>query len=112
MMSQSERAFSLSESERFGRPISRIILAEKDHHDERTLEAAVANSAADVVILRHPSQNVLGAMHLAAGSGSTEISISTQVHDLPVISTRAKMGRKPTKAVTTVHLVKRGLIRT
>jgi hypothetical protein len=51
-------------------------------------------------------------MRYAQGLERSEIMISTQAHNLPVMSSWSTLGFKPFKAVTTVHLVRNELIGT
>lgn len=53
---------------------------------------------------------VAATMGVTADAGHDRLAISTQAHNTTVMKTWAALGWTPTKAVTTVHLVKRGLI--
>ena len=53
---------------------------------------------------------IAAAMCEAEGEGSERIAISTQVHNVAVMSTWAKLGWKPVSSCTTVHLVRRRLL--
>ncbi len=50
------------------------------------------------------------AMRHARDTGSTELMISTQAHNVAVMSAWARLGWTPSSAATTVHLVRRGLL--
>ena len=54
---------------------------------------------------------VAAVMQDAVARGRDAIEISTQAHNVAVMSTWARLGWVPTRAVTTVHLVRRGLLR-
>ncbi len=49
-------------------------------------------------------------MHAEVGAGSTGLTISTQAHHVTVMAAWARLGWLPLRAVTTVHLVRRGLL--
>jgi hypothetical protein len=53
---------------------------------------------------------IVASMRLVADRGQSRLSISTQVHNTTVMSTWARLGWTPVKSVTTVHLVRRGLL--
>jgi GNAT superfamily N-acetyltransferase len=53
---------------------------------------------------------IVASMELARQNGRNDITISTQAHNVKVMSTWARLGWTPRSATTTVHLVRRTLL--
>lgn len=58
----------------------------------------------------HYRELILEAMRMSLSRGCRELVISTQAYNTAVIGTWAKLGWRPDKVITTVHLVRRGLL--